>query len=94
VVVSGSSEGDRGGVNVGGTMAHWQRRGGGGKGLLTGRGAPFIAVRGGWQIAARVVVKSWAVERRWPRSECGRHGSAIVRTVWLTSGAHAVLYFS
>jgi hypothetical protein len=86
--------GGSGGVNVGGTMARWWRRGGGGKGLLTRRGAPFIAARGGWQIAARVAAKPWAAERRWPWSECGRHGSTIVRTVWLMSGAHAVLYFS
>jgi hypothetical protein len=65
VVVSGSSEGDRGGVNIGGTMAHWRRRGGGVKGLLTGRGAPFIAAEGAWKIAARVAVKPWAAERRW-----------------------------
>jgi hypothetical protein len=38
--VSRSLEGDRGSIswrlNNGGTMAQWQRRGGGGKGLLTG----------------------------------------------------------
>jgi hypothetical protein len=54
-VVSGSSEGDQGGVsrwlNDGGTMAQWRQRGGGGKRLLTGRGAPFIAAEGGWQMA-------------------------------------------
>jgi hypothetical protein len=26
-------------------------------------------------------------------SECGQHGGTIVRTVWLTSGAHTVSYF-
>jgi hypothetical protein len=39
-------------------------------------------------------VKPWMAMGQWPWSEHGRHGRAVVRTVWLTSGAHMVLYFS
>jgi hypothetical protein len=40
---------------------------------------------------AVAAVKPWATKRWRPQSE---HGGSVVRTVWLTSGAHAVLYFS
>jgi hypothetical protein len=46
-----------------------------------------------WVARAVAVVKPWAAEWRQPRSECGWHGGAVVQTVWLTSGAHAVSYF-
>jgi hypothetical protein len=43
---------------------------------------------------AVAVVKPWVVEQWRPRSKHVWHSGAIVRTVWLMSGAHAVLYFS
>jgi hypothetical protein len=51
---SGRCQGVRRGTGVtfhGSMMAQWWRRGEGGKGLLTGRGAPFAAVGGCWQMA-------------------------------------------
>jgi hypothetical protein len=59
--------------------SHWRRLANGGARL--------------WVARAVAVVKPWAVEWRQPRSECGWHGGAVVQTVWLTSGAHAVSYF-
>jgi hypothetical protein len=44
---------------------------------------------GGWERR-----RSCGRTRRRPRFERGRHGGAVVRTVWLTSGAHTVSYFS
>jgi hypothetical protein len=64
--------------------------GGGGKGQLTGRGAPFKGRTRRWLRVAETVGgsgrRSRGRTRRRPRSEHGRHGGAIVQTVWLMGG--------
>jgi hypothetical protein len=107
-VVSGSSEGDKGGIlrwlNDGGMTAQWwQQAEEEEKGLLMGGGvyAPFIDGEGESGAAARL----WAA--RWRRQSHGHGkvvvavvrmqsawGGAVVWIVRLTSGAHVVLQIS
>jgi hypothetical protein len=68
--------------------------GGGGKGQLKGRGAPFKGRTRRWSRAAEMVggtvggssQRSHGRTRQRLWSECGRHGGAVVQTVWLTGG--------
>jgi hypothetical protein len=95
-------------VSVGGSGGRgeqWGEQGQGGsgrrrKGEALWSGTPLIAARGGgrgrWKRWAERRPKRWRNHgwtRQQPRSVRGQHGGAIVRTVWLTSGAHAVSYF-
>jgi hypothetical protein len=97
--VSGSSEGDRGGVlgwlndgDTGGIVAAIGE-GGGKMAAHGGGGAPIIDGEG----KSGVAVRLWAANP-WVRQSGGNRGpntvgtgDTIVQTVWLTSGAHTVL---